>query len=729
LTEQKTANAASNVDALQKMLDCTDEPFWLWNVKEKTIYYSAPLMQLLGYEAKSCLADQSLWRKHVTPAVFDAVDQQLRLHITGKSEKAKYLCEVNTKQNTRLWVDMTGKVTEVNGKEAITVFGLLRNVTELKSLITGLKKQNDFLNMAEEIGHTGHWRVDLVNDSLYWSPGVYKIHGVDPQYFEPTLENAINFYIPTERERVTQCVNNAIKNAQGYYLKSTIKQKLGDTVRVESIGHVEVNHQGDVTSVFGVIRDITTDAEYTEKLKLMSLVHHTINVPVFFIDEKDNVVYQDLIPQKQAKSSVLFNYINFSITDYLDFKSRAKAQGQIVRKDISFDNFISVFNLSVTFEPDEKIYIWIVENVTDKFKQEQQQLVSNRLALLGNTFGNVSHDINNVLGVALGSVEMLEMKLAKGEKNINKYVERVKNAIDKGKAVTERLLSFTRKPTADITVFDVVQELQENQYLFKQLLLNSIALTINYHVPSYFIRFPKGEFINIILNIVLNAQDAIQEKGLSGQIIIDVLVNDRNKCEIHIKDSGTGIKEENITRIFDPFYSSKSINKGNGIGLANVYNTMYKFNGDVRVEGYGELGGAHFILEFAYSPEQVENTKIAIKSSGLMGKNVLVLDDEVSIGEFVSMYLEEAKAKPICLNSKAELLTLLAEKPPLDILITDMILPDLSGQEAVDLVKNVYPNIIVYSISGFISVDESNWPYPVLRKPFNSKELASFLNN
>jgi PAS domain S-box-containing protein len=729
LTEQKTANAASNVDALQKMLDCTDEPFWLWNVKEKTIYYSAPLMQLLGYEAKSCLADQSLWRKHVTPAVFDAVDQQLRLHITGKSEKAKYLCEVNTKQNTRLWVDMTGKVTEFNGKEAITVFGLLRNVTELKSLITGLKKQNDFLNMAEEIGHTGHWRVDLVNDTLYWSPGVYKIHGVDPQYFEPTLENAINFYIPTERERVTQCVNNAIKNAQGYYLKSTIKQKLGDTVRVESIGHVEVNHQGDVTSVFGVIRDITTDAEYTEKLKLMSLVHHTINVPVFFIDEKDNVVYQDLIPQKQAKSSVLFNYINFSITDYLDFKSRAKAQGQIVRKDISFDNFISVFNLSVTFEPDEKIYIWIVENVTDKFKQEQQQLVSNRLALLGNTFGNVSHDINNVLGVALGSVEMLEMKLAKGEKNINKYVERVKNAIDKGKAVTERLLSFTRKPTADITVFDVVQELQENQYLFKQLLLNSIALTINYHVPSYFIRFPKGEFINIILNIVLNAQDAIQEKGLSGQIIIDVLVNDRNKCEIHIKDSGTGIKEENITRIFDPFYSSKSINKGNGIGLANVYNTMYKFNGDVRVEGYGELGGAHFILEFAYSPEQVENTKIAIKSSGLMGKNVLVLDDEVSIGEFVSMYLEEAKAKPICLNSKAELLTLLAEKPPLDILITDMILPDLSGQEAVDLVKNVYPNIIVYSISGFISVDESNWPYPVLRKPFNSKELASFLNN
>ena len=135
--------------------------------------------------------------------------------------------------------------------------------------------------------------------------------------------------------------------------------------------------------------------------------------------------------------------------------------------------------MSVTYERDEGIYIWIVENITEKYRQNQQQIISNRLALLGNTFGNVSHDINNVLGVALGATEMLELKFSQGEKNIFGYIERVKNAIDKGKSVTERLLAFTRKPTIRIVDFNPIQEIEENKSLFKQLLLPTINFTLD----------------------------------------------------------------------------------------------------------------------------------------------------------------------------------------------------------------------------------------------------------
>ncbi len=168
-------------------------------------------------------------------------------------------------------------------------------------------------------------------------------------------------------------------------------------------------------------------------------------MPIFFIDEKDNVIYQDLTPLCINVPSGLFSYLNFSIEEYIDYKKKAREQGQVKESNISFDQYNTVYDFSVTYEPDEKIYIWIVENVTEKFRKEQQQMISNRLTLLGNTFGNVSHDINNVLGVALGSVEMLELKLLKGEKDIASYVDRVKNAIDKGKSITERLLAFTRK--------------------------------------------------------------------------------------------------------------------------------------------------------------------------------------------------------------------------------------------------------------------------------------------
>ena len=216
--------------------------------------------------------------------------------------------------------------------------------------------------------------------------------------------------------------------------------------------------------------------------------------------------------------------------------------GQIKQNNISFDKYNSVFDLSVTYEAEEGIYIWIVENITEKFRKEQQQIISNRLALLGNTFGNVSHDINNVLGVALGAIEMLEIKFSKGE-DVSDYIERVKNAIDKGKDVTERLLAFTRKPTIKVVSFDPIQEIYDNQYLFRQLLLSTIKVNFHFEPVHCLINFPQGEFINILLNLVLNAQDAIQEKGLSGQIVISANIINANRLEIHVKDSGIGIEK------------------------------------------------------------------------------------------------------------------------------------------------------------------------------------------
>ncbi len=136
----------------------------------------------------------------------------------------------------------------------------------------------------------------------------------------------------------------------------------------------------------------------------------------------------------------------------------------------------------------------------------------------------------------------------------------------------------------------------DNQYLFKQLLLTTINLKFKLSKEACIIKFPQGEFINILLNIVLNAQDAIQEQGTSGEIIISSEFVGGNRYVVHVKDSGVGIESHLLSKIFDPFYSSKSVNKGNGIGLANVYNTMYKHNGEIKVQGRSDIGGAQFSL-------------------------------------------------------------------------------------------------------------------------------------
>jgi PAS domain S-box-containing protein len=723
-------NVTASSSLAKQLMNSIEEAFWEWNIEDGNVYYSAQMMAILGYKAEAFTGPTSIWENLVDNQDLESFHSQVISHFKGKLSCVHPTLSVTTLRGTTKCFSVFGKIIEYKNDKAYKMFGTVKDITEHHQLVEQLKERNNYLLLAESLNRSGHWRVDLIENTLYWSTEVYNIHGVDPVNYQPSLDTAISFYLEEKQEEVQGYLNDAIQNRQGFRFKSVIKHKLGYSVKVECLGEVEVNSKGQVVGIFGVIKDITKSEDVFEKLKLLAMVNYTIKVPVFFIDDKDNIVYQDLAPKSGNCSSVLFDYINFSISDYLVFKRKAKECGQFKKVSISFDKYNTVYDLSVTYESDAGIYIWIVENVTDTFRKDQQQIISNRLALLGNTFGNVSHDINNVLGVALGATEMLEIKFSQGEQDISKYIERVKNAIDKGKSVTERLLAFTRKPIIKVVKFDPIQDIIDNQYLFKQLLLSTINFKLNIKNVHCEIKFPQGEFINILLNLVLNSQDAIREQGLIGEIEISANINQDQHLEIHVQDSGKGIEQENLTKVFDPFYSSKSVNKGNGIGLANVYSTVYKHNGHIQLEGYGPLGGAHFTLVFKCNVLETKPliAPLEIKSQlDMQEQRVLILDDEISIAEFVSLYLESEGVTTQHTNTKKGLINILDSDQVFDVFITDMILPDISGREAVQLVLTKFPKIRIYSMSGYIAEEDHKWLFPVLRKPFNSKELSKFL--
>jgi len=720
---------SQSLDLTHKVLTGIDEAYWQWDLVNEHIFYSTQLMKIMGYEDEQKIGSTSLLEEHLDSQTLEEVKDNILQHIKGITDRIDVTIPIINNQGHALWLHAVGKVVERIDGRASLMFGTVKDVTATKNMIVQLKKQNDWLMLAERISNSGHWRFDIKSSTLDWSAEIFRIHGLNNKSIIPSIDSSIDALLAKDRPKFRTRFHNAIHQQQPFHLKTQLTQPAGKKVKVEIIAEVERDSNGIALAVFGVYKDITRSEDLFEKLKLLAMVNFTIKVPIFFIDDNDNVVYQDISPHHDGASAVLFNYINFSITEYMEFKKQAKEQGQVKESNVSFDKYNSVFDLSVTYEADEGIYIWIVDNVTDKFRKEQQQVISNRLALLGNTFGNVSHDINNVLGVALGAIEMLEIKFSRGEQDISSYIDRVKNAIGKGKDVTERLLAFTRKPTVKVVSFDPIQDIYDNQYLFKQLLLSTIKVTFNFEPMHCLINFPQGEFINILLNLVLNAQDAIQEKGLSGQIEISANLGDSNRLEIHVKDSGVGIEKKNLTKIFDPFYSSKSVNKGNGIGLANVYSTMYKHNGLIQVEGTSDIGGAHFTLVFKCKvlEEKYLARESNISSLSYQNTNILVLDDEISIAEFVALFLESKGANVVVANNKEQLIEKIKEGITFDIFITDMILPDLSGKEAVSMVKEKFPEIKVFSISGYIAIEDRSWDYPVLRKPFNSKELAEFL--
>lgn len=616
--------------------------------------------------------------------------------------------------------------------EQILVDVLIKHHNE-KFLLTLLPYLDGFDQknaLAKERCHrVGQYIHDIANSAFYFSPGAKAIYGLKIPDSEIGFESFFALHPKEERDRLKHLAIDAAKGKGHYATKTYFINESGKRIVLEVKASVSADSQGNILCVNALLKDMTQEQLLLEKLKLLVMYKNAIDVPVYFIDEHDQKVFPELSLFDDQPDG-LFSYVNFSIAEYLELKEKALEHGQYKVKDISFDKFNTVYNISVTFEPQERVFIWVVENITQQFIQEQHQALSNRLTLLGNSFSNVSHDINNVLSIALGSIELLELKIESGDtQELMPYIERVKNAIDKGRNVTDRLLAFTRKPTIKIVEFDPNKEIADNRYLLEQLLANTIKLDVKLSNAPCVIRFPQGEFINILLNIVINAQDAIIDKGQSGTIEIVTSVNSRQRFEVQISDSGVGIQKENLTKVFDPFYSSKSKKKGNGIGLSNVYNTMYKHNGTIDVKGECELGGAQFTLSFksasqnhALVAEGKQNFNHLIK-----GKHILVIDDEPSIVDFVDICLTEQGASVAKAINQNSLIHELKQMERLDVLLTDMYMPEFSCHEALAAVREKFPDIVILSMSGYVENEDKNWQHPVLRKPFNFNELKGFV--
>jgi PAS domain-containing protein len=335
--------AAKDVSAdAEQILNGMEEAFWQWDVLADTLFFSAQAMALLGYQKESSCCDMSFWQKHIAQKDLKDIYQQVEQHIAGNLPCVSLTFPVIQLAGTKKWVSCIGKVLEYKKGKAHKLFASLKDVTESHALIASLKESNDYLSLAEQLNNSGHWRIDLRTNALFWSRGMYLIHQVDFASYKPRIGRSLAFYGQQEGKRIRQQIQKAIIEKKGFHCQSTITTMLGNKTKVESLGEVELDEAGEVVSVFGIFRDITRTEDIFEKLKLLAMVNHTIKVPIFFIDELDNIVYQDLSPQVDNQSSVLFNYINFSLNDYLVFKEEVKKQGQL-KKQVSVSIITTAF--------------------------------------------------------------------------------------------------------------------------------------------------------------------------------------------------------------------------------------------------------------------------------------------------------------------------------------------------------------------------------------------------
>lgn len=391
---------------------------------------------------------------------------------------------------------------------------------------------------------------------------------------------------------------------------------------------------------------------------------------------------------------------------------------------------------------------WVgsVRDVTQQRNMEKQLAQAQKMEAVGQLTGGVAHDFNNRLTTILGSLELLQRQLpdrADSQRLINMAIR----AVEGGASLTRQLLTYSRRQVLESRVLNVTGSIHEMVPLFRQTLGEDIEVQFVQHDRAWLIKTDPGLLENALLNLALNARDAMPDGGkliietrnvvLEGNYLQDhVYAHAGEHVLVTVSDSGTGIPRAVLSRVLEPFFTTKEPGRGTGLGLSMVYGFMRQSGGHMDVyseEGHGTSVKLYFPRYAGAVPEAVAP---AADGSGraVASRRILVVEDDASVRQLAATQLRELGYQVIEAESGADAMNRAAEVDNLDLLFTDVIMP--GGMTGVDLAARLrrrWQNLEVVFTSGYTQRKvQSQWMEHGARdhwlpKPYSFSTLASII--
>ena len=367
-------------------------------------------------------------------------------------------------------------------------------------------------------------------------------------------------------------------------------------------------------------------------------------------------------------------------------------------------------------------------------KAESALRQSQKLEAVGQLTGGVAHDFNNLLMAFSSGMFLLDQPMDADRRR--RVLDSMKQAIDRGTALTRQLLAFSRRrPLATKTV-DLRMQLVGMQEMLQRSLRGDMEVKLSFKDEPWPVDVDPGELELAILNICVNSRDAMPDGGT-------IYISTRNTAEtvtISITDTGVGMSRDVLARAFEPFFTTKEVGKGSGLGLAQVYGFLAQSNGEVSIESAPGKGTTVF-LSFPRSEKPVAETEgddqdSARHSGGRAERrsrtraNVLLVEDDLTVADLTAQMLESIGMSVVHAKSAAAALDALAATREIDIVFSDVMMPGgMSGVELAREIRERFPEMPVVLTTGYIEVARSavTEGLEVLVKPYPLEVLSRTL--
>jgi PAS domain S-box-containing protein len=391
----------------------------------------------------------------------------------------------------------------------------------------------------------------------------------------------------------------------------------------------------------------------------------------------------------------------------------------------------------------------VADRTAELMRTEDALRQSQKMEAVGQLTGGLAHDFNNLLAGISGSLELMQTRMAQGRFNdVERYMAVAQGAAKRAAALTHRLLAFSRRQTLDPKPTDVNRLVNGMQDMIQRTVGPSIPVEAVGAASLWPVLVDPSQLENSLLNLCLNSRDAMPD---GGRITIETANRwfDERTAKRHdipegqylslcVTDTGTGMPPDVIARVFEPFYTTKPIGEGTGLGLSMIYGFAKQSGGQVRI--YSEIGkGTTVCIYLPRHYGEIDEEEHSIESRALprsdQGETVLVVDDEPTVRMLITDILEELGFSAIEAGDSAAGLKVLQSDVRIDLLVTDVGLPGgMNGRQMADAARVTRPDLKVLFITGYaenaaVGHGQLAPGMAVLTKPFPMEAMAARISS
>ncbi len=739
---------------------------WEQGADPTDFYWSKQMYALYGFDQREAPPSQAEILERIHPDDRQALREAARsAAVTGKPARVEF--RSNPAFGTTRYFEVCLQSQLGDAGQPVRTIGTTQDITERKQIEEALKLSQTRLESAQAQAKIGSWEYNPLTKESFWSKQMYALYGLEPGTEVPSVDAVLEQVHPEDRAMVFDAPLRAIALRQSQYLVYRRNPRLGALRYFEFNTVPEYDKEGQLCRLTGTTQDVTERELTTEALReseqrLQRLVQNSADIIVVL--DADGTQRSLLGPLKailgyepkelagtnaftlmhpedgpKVQPVLLEAMANPGVPYRVEYRCRHK-QGGWVDMEAVGTNWLH--------DPSIEGLVVNLRQTTERKQAEQERAIlqeqlqqATKMEAVGRLAGGVAHDFNNLLTVIIGNVELALIELDRANPLVS-HLSDVTAAANSAAALTHQLLAFSRRQLIEPKIVNLNDLIAHLHKMLNRLIGEDISLEMKTSSELGSVRIDPGQFDQVLINLAVNARDAMP-KG--GRLTIETanVELDEYYCRRHgdlrpgqfvalqITDDGEGMSAEVLSHIFEPFFTTKPQGSGTGLGLAVIFGVVKQAGG--AIETYSEVGlGTTFKIYLPRVDEPAQKLANTMASAeALRGtETILLVEDNESVRELTATILRRLGYNLLVSDNGKNALRLIKDEPrAIHLLLTDLIMPEMSGHELSTRIRGFLPDIAVLYCSGytediFIRHGLASENLQFIGKPFTVQQLG-----